>query len=62
MSGRFGSVVTAMVTPFDDNLALDVDAAVALARWLTDNGSDGLVLAGTTGEGPVLTDEEDDQS
>jgi 4-hydroxy-tetrahydrodipicolinate synthase len=50
-----------MVTPFDDNLALDVDAAVAMARWLTDNGSDGLVLAGTTGEGPVLTDEEDDE-
>jgi 4-hydroxy-tetrahydrodipicolinate synthase len=59
MTGRFGSVITAMVTPFDANLALDVDAAVALARWLTDNGSDGLVLAGTTGEGPVLTDEED---
>src|SRR5439155_26150928 len=34
-------------------------AAVALARWLTDNGSDGLVLVGTTGEGPVLTDDED---
>jgi 4-hydroxy-tetrahydrodipicolinate synthase len=59
MTGRFGSVITAMVTPFDDDLALDVDAAVSLARWLTDNGSDGLVLTGTTGEGPVLTDEED---
>jgi 4-hydroxy-tetrahydrodipicolinate synthase len=59
MSGRFGSVVTAMVTPFDEKGALDVDAAVGLARWLTDNGSDGLVLTGTTGEGPVLTDEED---
>ena len=43
---RFGEVVTAMVTPFDDDLALDVDAAVALARWLVDHGSDGLVLAG----------------
>jgi len=59
MTARFGSVMTAMVTPFDDNGALNVDAAVELARWLTDNGSDGLVLAGTTGEGPVLTDEED---
>ncbi|MBV8305007.1 MAG: 4-hydroxy-tetrahydrodipicolinate synthase [Acidimicrobiia bacterium] len=59
MSGRFGTVITAMVTPFDDDGALNVDAAVALARWLTDNGSDGLVLAGTTGEGPVLTDDED---
>ncbi|MCU1451713.1 MAG: 4-hydroxy-tetrahydrodipicolinate synthase [Acidimicrobiales bacterium] len=59
MTGRFGSVITAMVTPFDDGLALDIDAAVSLARWLTDNGSDGLVLTGTTGEGPVLTDEED---
>jgi 4-hydroxy-tetrahydrodipicolinate synthase len=59
VSGRFGTVITAMVTPFDEKEALDVDAAVALARWLTDNGSDGLVLAGTTGEGPVLTDDED---
>jgi 4-hydroxy-tetrahydrodipicolinate synthase len=59
MTGRFGSVITAMVTPFDEKGALDVDAAVGLARWLTDNGSDGLVLTGTTGEGPVLTDEED---
>src|SRR3954467_3151699 len=59
MSGHFGTVITAMVTPFDGNGALDVDAAVSLARWLTDNGTDGLVLAGTTGEGPVLTDDED---
>ena len=59
MSGHFGTVITAMVTPFDGTGALDVDAAVSLARWLTDNGTDGLVLAGTTGEGPVLTDDED---
>jgi len=56
---RFGAVLTAMVTPFDDNGALNVDAAVKLAKWLTENGSDGLVLTGTTGEGPVLTDDED---
>ncbi len=55
---RFGVVVTAMVTPFDAEGRLDLDAAVSLARWLVDNGSDGLVLAGTTGEGPVLSDEE----
>ena len=59
MSGRFGSVVTAMVTPFDEKGALNVDAAISLAKWLTDNGSDGLVVAATTGEGAVLTDEED---
>jgi len=56
---RFGAVLTAMVTPFDDDGALNVDAAVKLAKWLTENGSDGLVLTGTTGEGPVLTDDED---
>lgn len=55
---RFGPVVTAMVTPFDDDLGVDYDAAVALARWLSDHGSTGLVLAGTTGESPTLTDDE----
>ncbi len=55
---RFGAVVTAMVTPFDDDLGVDYDAAVSLARWLGDHGSDGLVLAGTTGESPTLTDDE----
>ena len=47
-----------MVTPFDDDGALDLAAAVALARWLASHGSDGLVVSGTTGEGPVLTDDE----
>lgn len=55
---RFGRVVTAMVTPFDSNGALDLDAAQRLARWLQDQGNDGLVVAGTTGEAPVLTDRE----
>lgn len=55
---RFGPVVTAMVTPFDDDLGVDYDAAVALARWLADHGTTGLVLAGTTGESPTLTDDE----
>ena len=56
--GRFGRVVTAMVTPFDANGGLDLDAASRLARWLQDNGNDALVVAGTTGEAPVLTDAE----
>ncbi|MEZ5383245.1 MAG: 4-hydroxy-tetrahydrodipicolinate synthase [Microthrixaceae bacterium] len=55
---RFGRVITAMVTPFDDRGGLDLDAAARLAQWLTENGSDGLVLAGTTGEGPVLGEAE----
>jgi len=47
-----------MVTPFDERGALDVNGAVVLARWLAEHGSDGLVLAGTTGESPVLDDDE----
>lgn len=56
--GRFGAVLTAMITPFTDDGALDVDGCSKLARWLVDNGSDGLVVAGTTGESPVLTHDE----
>ena len=55
---RFGSVITAMVTPFDHRGALDLDGAAALACHLVGSGSDGLVVAGTTGEGPVLSDYE----
>ena len=55
---RFGEVITAMVTPFNDDLSVDFDGAAALARWLVDQGNDGLVVAGTTGEAPTLTDEE----
>lgn len=55
---RFGRVLTAMVTPFDDDGALDLDAAADLARHLEAHGNDGLVVAGTTGESPVLTDDE----
>ncbi|SRR5579884_2634838 len=47
-----------MVTPFAADGSLDLDAARVLARYLADHGSDGLVVAGTTGEGPVLTDGE----
>jgi 4-hydroxy-tetrahydrodipicolinate synthase len=55
---RFGRVLSAMVTPFDDNGALDLDVARQLARHLQQHGHDGLVVAGTTGEAPVLTDDE----
>lgn len=55
---RFGNVLTAMVTPFDASGALDLDSAQRLAKWLQANGNDGLVIAGTTGEAPVLTDNE----
>lgn len=58
MTARLGSVVTAMVTPFDEGGALDLDAAAALARYLVDTGSEGLVVAGSTGEGTALTDDE----
>ncbi|MET0902684.1 MAG: 4-hydroxy-tetrahydrodipicolinate synthase [Acidimicrobiales bacterium] len=57
-NARFGRVLTAMVTPFHDDGSFDVDGAVALARWLVDHGNDGLVLAGTTGEAPTLSDDE----
>lgn len=55
---RFGEVITAMVTPFDGDGALDVKAARRLASHLVDHGSDGLVVAGTTGESPTLAHEE----
>ena len=55
---RFGRVVTAMVTPFNSDGSLNLDGARRLAKWLQDNGNDGLVVAGTTGESPVLTDDE----
>jgi 4-hydroxy-tetrahydrodipicolinate synthase len=55
---RFGRVLTAMVTPFDEDGRLDLDAARTLARWLQAGGNDGLVVAGTTGEAPTLDDEE----
>ena len=53
-----GAVLTAIVTPFKTDGSLDLDAFRALARHLVENGSDGLVVTGTTGESPTLTDEE----
>lgn len=55
MAGRFGSVITAMVTPFSEDFSLDLDGAQELARWLLDNGSDSLVVAGSTGESATLS-------
>lgn len=54
----FGQVITAMVTPFDADGRLDERRAAALARRLIDQGNDALVVAGTTGESPTLSDEE----
>ena len=55
---RFGSVITAMITPFTADGALDHEGAAELARWLVAQGNDALVLSGTTGEAACLTDEE----
>lgn len=55
----FGQVLTAMITPFKDNGEIDYAMAEKLAVWLCDNGSDGLVIHGTTGESPTLTHEEE---
>ena len=55
---RFGRVLTAMITPFDHDGALDLDGAAKLASWLVEQGNEGLVVAGTTGESPTLTHEE----
>ncbi|MBI2122714.1 MAG: 4-hydroxy-tetrahydrodipicolinate synthase [Armatimonadetes bacterium] len=55
---EFGRVLTAMATPFDDSGAVNYTQATALAKHLIDNGSDGIVVAGTTGESPTLSDDE----
>jgi 4-hydroxy-tetrahydrodipicolinate synthase len=55
---RFGSVLTAMITPFNDDLSLDLDGAQKLANWLVDHGNEGLIITGTTGEAPTLSHEE----
>ena len=53
-----GSVLTAMVTPFTPEGSVDVDRFRELATFLVDNGSDGVVVCGTTGESPTLSDKE----
>src|SRR5688500_1018089 len=54
----FGRLLTAMVTPFKEDLSLDREAAARLAGHLVETGSDGIVVCGTTGESPTLTTEE----
>ncbi|MFP3903924.1 MAG: 4-hydroxy-tetrahydrodipicolinate synthase [Armatimonadota bacterium] len=55
---RFGTTLTAMVTPFDEHLDVDYDRAAELAKRLIDDGCDGLIVTGTTGESPTLTHDE----
>lgn len=52
---RFGTVLTAMITPFDADDKLDLDVAQTLAKRLVDEGNQGLVIAGTTGESPTIS-------
>jgi 4-hydroxy-tetrahydrodipicolinate synthase len=58
MTSVLGEVLTAIVTPFHQDGSVDFESFRRLAAHLVDNGSDGLVVAGTTGEAPTLTDEE----
>ncbi len=58
MAGRFGAVVTAMVSPFHDDHSLDLDSAQSLAVHLLDHGSESIVVAGSTGESPTLSSKE----
>ncbi|SDL72507.1 4-hydroxy-tetrahydrodipicolinate synthase [Sediminibacillus halophilus] len=55
---NFGRVLTAMVTPFDNKGNIDLEKTTELVNYLLNNGSDGLVISGTTGESPTLTQEE----
>jgi len=54
-----GEVITAMVTPMDKNGAIDYEKVESLAKYLIQTGSDALLVAGTTGESPTLTNEEE---
>ena len=54
-----GEVITAMVTPMNENGSIDYDGAEKLAKYLVENGSDAILVAGTTGESPTLTNEEE---
>jgi len=55
---KLGSLLTAMLTPFDANDRVDLREAARLATFLVDQGNDGLVVCGTTGESPSLSDDE----
>ena len=58
MSGRFGQLLTAMITPFTEGGEVDYPGAQTLARQLVEDGNDGLIICGTTGEAPTLSSEE----
>lgn len=58
MGGRFGDLVTAMVTPFNTSGEVDLKIARELASWLVEQGSEGLVVTGSTGEAATLEDDE----
>jgi 4-hydroxy-tetrahydrodipicolinate synthase len=58
MRGKFGTVVTAMVTPFKDDFSLDLDRAQEVASWLVDTGTQTVLAGGSTGESPTLSDKE----
>ncbi|MEZ0481677.1 4-hydroxy-tetrahydrodipicolinate synthase [Planococcus sp. SSTMD024] len=55
---KFGQVITAMATPFDSDGEIDFQATTNLVEYLINNGSDGIVVAGTTGESPTLSTDE----
>jgi 4-hydroxy-tetrahydrodipicolinate synthase len=55
---KLGSIVTAMITPFDEDGALDTREAARIATWLVERGNDALVVAGSTGEGQTLSAQE----
>ena len=54
----FGRVLTAMITSFNNDGSLNIENSVAIAHHLLDNGSDGLVVCGTTGENPSMSKED----
>ncbi len=55
---EIGRLLTAMITPFDESGEVDYSQARKLARGLIESGNDGLVIGGTTGESPSMTDDE----
>lgn len=57
-SPTFGRILTALITPFSSDGSVDLDVAQQLARRLVDEGNEGLVVCGTTGESPTLSDDE----
>ena len=58
MTLPFGRIITAMITPFKEDGEINYDKAAELADFLSENGSDAIVLGGTTGESPTLSDDE----